>query len=282
MFATHTLLAYPIVSRYRIAKNEAVAITVGGTIITDTAVLIILAVILKANDGKLTPEFWISLLLSLLVFTLIMFTLVPRVAKWFFNINIADKKSHYVFVLAVIFFAGFLSQLAGVEPIIGAFSAGLALNKLIPPTSVLMNRIEFVGNAVFIPIFLISVGMLVDLRVLFKGPQAITVALCLTAVALFGKWLAAIITQRVFNYSHVQGRLIFGLSSSHAAATLAIILVGYKARLIDDNILNGTIILILVTCIAASFITEAASKKIAVHSHHTEEFIEDESTASHN
>jgi Kef-type K+ transport system membrane component KefB len=282
MFATHTLVAYPIVSRYGIAKNEAVAVAVGGTIITDTAVLIILAIIMKANDGQLNIAFWVTLIASLLVFTLIMFTIVPKVAKWFLNINATDGKSHYVFVLAVIFFAGFLSQLAGVEPIIGAFVAGLALNKLIPPKSILMNRVDFVGNAVFIPIFLISVGMLVDLRVLLKGPQALIVAFCLTVVALIGKWVAAIITQKTFKYTPVQGRLIFGLSASHAAATLAIILVGFKAHLIDENILNGTIILILVTCVVASFVTERASKKIVDPKQHRDDVFEDGTTLSHN
>ncbi|EHQ25798.1 cation:proton antiporter [Mucilaginibacter paludis] len=263
MFATHTLVAYPIVNKYGVSKNEAVAIAVGGTILTDTAVLIILAIIIAANNGGLTTQFWLHLIISLSLFLAVMFLVVPILAKWFFARLESEKTSHYVFVLSVVFFSAFLSQLAGVEPIIGAFMAGLALNRLIPHTSILMNRIEFVGNAIFIPFFLISVGMLVDLRVLFRGPEAITVACCLSTVALAGKWLAALITQQTFKYSATQRGLLFGLSSSHAAATLAIILVGYKTKIIDDNILNGTIILILITCVVASFATERASRKIA-------------------
>jgi Kef-type K+ transport system membrane component KefB len=264
MFATHTLVAYPIVSKYGVSRNEAVALTVGGTILTDTAVLIMLAVITGAKNGSLTTEFWLHLGISLTLFTLIMFLIVPRIARWFFTRLESEKTSHYVFVLAVVFFSAFLSQLAGVEPIIGAFIAGLVLNRLIPHSSILMNRIEFVGNAIFIPFFLISVGMLVDLRVLFRGPEAIIVALSLTGVALAGKWLSAFATQKIFKYSSTQRNLIVGLSSAHAAATLAIILVGYKAHIIDDNILNGTIILILITCVVASLVTESASKKLVL------------------
>ena len=264
MFATHTLVAYPIVSKLGISKNQAVAITVGGTILTDTAVLIILAVIIGNSEGNLNQEFWIKLGISLAIFSAIMFYLIPKIAKWFFSKLESEKHSHYIFVLAVVFFAAFLAEVAGVEPIIGAFVAGLALNKLIPHSSALMNRIEFIGNSLFIPFFLISVGMIVDISVITKGPAAIIVAATLSAVALFGKWFAALFTQMVFRYSAAQRQLIFGLSSSHAAATLAIILVGYKAEILDENILNGTIILILVTCIVASFATEKAAKKIVI------------------
>ncbi len=266
MFATHTLVAYPIVSKLGVSKNQAVAITVGGTILTDTAVLIILAVIMGNNQGSLNSEFWIRLGVSLAIFSAIMFLIIPRIAKWFFRKLESEKHSHYIFVLAVVFFAAFLAEIAGVEPIIGAFVAGLALNKLIPHSSALMNRIEFIGNSLFIPFFLISVGMLVDVSVILSGPMALIVAGTLTVVALFGKWFAALFTQLIFKYSKAQRQLIFGLSSAHAAATLAVILVGYKAEILDENILNGTIILILITCIVASFATEKAAKKIVIES----------------
>jgi hypothetical protein len=158
--------------------------------------------------------------------------------------------------------AAFLAEIAGVEPIIGAFVAGLALNKHIPYSSSLMNRIEFIGNAIFIPIFLISVGMLVDIAVLLNGPVAVIVAVTLSVVALIGKWLAAIATSGIFKYSVNQRNLIFGLSSSHAAATLAIILIGFQTNIIDENALNGTILLILVTCLVATMVTENTARKI--------------------
>lgn len=266
MFATHTLVAYPIVSKLGISKNQSVAVAVGGTILTDTAVLIILAVIMSNSQGNLNQEFWIRLGISLTIFSIIMFLVIPRIAKWFFRKLESEKHSHYIFVLSVVFFAAFLAEVAGVEPIIGAFVAGLALNKLIPHSSALMNRIEFIGNSLFIPFFLISVGMVVDVSVILNGTGALIVAATLTAVALFSKWFAALIAQLSFGYNRDQRQLIFGLSSAHAAATLAIILVGFKAKILDENILNGTIILILITCIVASFVTEKAAKKIVLTS----------------
>ena len=264
MFATQTLVAYPIVSRLGISRNQAVAITVGGTILTDTAVLIFLAVIMGSHQGNLSQDFWLQLGISIVVFLLFMFLLIPRITKWFFSKLESEKHAHYIFVLSVVFLAAFLAEAAGVEPIIGAFVAGLALNPLIPHSSALMNRIEFIGNSLFIPFFLISVGMIVDVRVLLKGPEALVIAISLTAVALFGKWIAALFTQLLFGYSKDQRNLIFGLSSSHAAAILAVILVGFKAGIIDEHVLNGTIILILITCVVASFVTEKAARRIAV------------------
>jgi len=264
MFSTHTLVAYPIVSRMGVARNQAVAITVGGTILTDTAVLILLALILSNTNGGLEFSFLIRLVLSLTVFSVITFIFVPRIAKWFFKRADSEKYTNFIFVLFVVFVSGFLVELGGIEPIIGAFAAGLALNKLIPHSSALMNRIEFFGNALFIPIFLISVGMLVDISIVMDGTWTLVVAVTLTIVALIGKWLAAYATQKTFRYSKIQRDLIFGLSSSHAAATLAIILVGFRAGIIDEYILNGTIILILITCLIATIVTQGASKKIAI------------------
>ncbi|WP_424492782.1 cation:proton antiporter [Salinimicrobium sp. GXAS 041] len=263
MFATHTLLSYPIVSKTGVSKNEAVAITVGGTILTDTAVLLILAVIMgNVQEGGLTSNFWLRLIISLTIFCAIMFLLVPKIAKWFFTSMEKEKHSHYIFVLTVVFLSAFLAELAVVEDIIGAFLAGLALNRLIPHSSALMNRIEFMGNSLFIPFFLISVGMLVDVSVIFSGYNAIVVAVTLSIVAILGKWLASFFTQKLFKYTAIQRKVIFGLSSGHAAATLAVILIGYSEGIIDENILNGTIILILVTSIVATLATENAAKQM--------------------
>ncbi|TAN19925.1 MAG: cation:proton antiporter, partial [Chitinophagaceae bacterium] len=198
------------------------------------------------------------------IFVSIVFFLFPIIGRWFFKNMKGDNVLEYIFVLAMVFLAGFLAEAAGVEAIIGAFFAGLALNKLIPHTSPIMNRIDFVGNALFIPFFLIGVGMLVDLRVLTKGPEALIVAATLTVVAFAGKWLAAFFTQKIFRFSQLQRRVIFGLTSSHAAATLAVILVGYNIGLVNESVLNGTVILILITCLVSSFITENAGRKIVL------------------
>lgn len=274
MFATHTLVSYPIVNRYGISKHETVAVTIGGTILTDTAVLIILAVITGASQGDINQEFWITLGVAFAIFLFIMFGIIPKIAKWFFQKVESEKTAQYIFVLTVVFFAAFLAEIAGLEPIIGAFVAGLALNKLIPSSSALMNRIEFIGNSIFIPFFLISVGMIVDISVLTKGSTALIVAGTLTLVAIFGKFLAAFATQLAFKYSKHQRNLIFGLSNAHAAATLAVIMVGHNNGLIDDNVLNGTILLILITCIVATMITENASKKVVMEGHQANSHLE--------
>ncbi len=276
MFATHTLVSYPIVNRYGISKNEAVAITIGGTILTDTAVLIILAVIKGASQGDINNEFWVTLGVSFAIFLFIMFGVIPKIAKWFFEKIEGEKTAHYIFVLTVVFFAAFLAEMANLEPIIGAFVAGLALNKLIPHSSALMNRVEFIGNAIFIPFFLISVGMIVDVSIFFKGEgwTVFYVAGVLTLVGVSGKFLAATATQLVFKYAKNERNLIFGLSNAHAAATLAIIMVGYNNQIIDEHVLNGTIVLILISCIIASIVTENASKRIVMAGHQDQEHIE--------
>lgn len=263
MFSTHTLISYPIVNRLRVAQNEAVTITVGGTIITDTLALLMLAVISGMAQGTMNGWFWGQLVLSLGAFGFVAFGILPRIARWFFRRVESDLTYQYVFVLATVFLCGLMAELAGVEAIIGAFMAGLVLNRLIPGDSPLMNRIEFVGNAIFIPAFLFSVGMLVNLDVFFQGKNAIIMAVVLTGIALLTKWLAAYATQKIFGYSSAQRSLIFGLSSSHAAATIAIVLIGFQVKIFDEEVLNSTIFLILITCLVSTFVTDRAARKIA-------------------
>jgi Kef-type K+ transport system membrane component KefB len=264
MFSTHTLVAYPIVSKFGLTKHRAVAITVGGTILTDTAVLIILAIISSATKGSLDFSFWIRLLTSLLMFSLIMFIIIPRIARWFFSKLDSEKTSQYIFVLSVVFFAAFLAEVAGVEHIIGAFVAGLVLNKLIPHHSTLMNRIDFIGNSLFIPFFLIFVGMVVDYKAFFQGSWPLFIAAVLTSFAIFSKWLAAFATQLLFKLSTNERQMVFGLSTAHAAATLAIIMVGYNDGngILSLNIVNGTVLLILFTSMTSSFVTENTGKRL--------------------
>lgn len=266
MLATHTLIAYPIVTRLGISKNQAVAVAVGGTILTDTAVLIILAIISGAVQGGLSHRLWTTLGISISIFALIVIFVVPRVSSWFFRRLEDEKSAHFIYILSAVFFCAFLAELAGLEPIIGAFAAGLTLNRLIPHTSSLMNRIQFVGNSLFIPFFLISVGMIVNLRILTTSPEAIIVALTLAGISIVAKGSAAKITGLLFKYSKPESNLLYGLSGSHAAATLAVILVGYNIELVDESVLNGTVILILISCVVASFVAERAGKKIVIES----------------
>jgi len=264
MFSTHTLLSYPIVSNMGIVKNNAVQVSFGGTIITDSAVLILLGIITNVVGGEINTVFWIRLFLSLGILCFSVLYLLPKISRWFFRNIEGQASSQYIYVLAVVFISGFFSELAGVEPIIGAFLAGLSLNRVIPHNSILMNRVIFIGNTIFIPFFLISAGMLVDLTLFFKGTNALVFAAILSIVAILTKWIAAQATGFIYKYTKYERRVIFGLSSSHAAATLAVIKVGYDIGLFDQNVINGTIILILVTCLVSSFVTERAARKIAI------------------
>ena len=276
MFSTHTLVSYPIASKYGITRNHAVTLTIGGTMITDILALLILAAIAGMAKEEVSSAFWITLGICSIIFVAIVFFIFPFIIRWFFKHH-DDNVAQYIFVLAMVFLASFLAEAAGIEAIIGAFFAGLVLNRFIPHSSPLMNRIDFVGNALFIPFFLISVGMLVDVTVLVKGWGALKVAGVIVVIAVVTKYIAAWLTQKSFKLSKEEGLMIFGLSSSHAAATLAIILVGYNIiigetnsgepiRLLNEDVLNGTILLILISCAVSSFVVEKASRKIALKS----------------
>ncbi len=263
MFASHTLVAYPIISKLGAGKNRAVTVAVGGTMITDTLALLVLAIIVSMNEGQVTPAFWTQMTLSLILFSLVVVFLFPVVGRWFFK-KFHDSTSQFIFVLTMIFLGGFLAELAGIEAIIGAFLAGLSMNRLIPHVSSLMNRIGFVGNAIFIPIFLISVGMLIDYQAFITGFETLKVAVVMTVVAILAKFLAAWATQKIYGYTKAERMLIFGLSNAQAAATLAAIMVGHRVGLLDDSILNGTIVMILVTCTVASFRAQKGAVEISL------------------
>jgi len=273
LFSSQTLITYPLVSKLGIAKNRAVNITVGGTMITDIATLLVLAVVVGMVQGDVGTSFWVKLLVSFILFSLIVLMIFPIIGRWFFK-KVSDKISQYIFVLVMIYLAALLAELAGIEAIIGAFFAGLALNRLIPHASSLMNRVEFVGNAIFIPFFLISVGMLIDFTVFFKSFETIKVALIMLVASIGGKYISAVITQKTFKFTKEEGKLIFGLSSASAAATLATVMVGYNiilsesetgepVRLLNEHVLNGSILLILISCTISSFISMSSAQKIA-------------------
>ncbi|WP_287567017.1 cation:proton antiporter [Parabacteroides sp.] len=273
MFASHTLIAYPIISKLSISKNKAVSITVGGTMITDTLALLVLTIIVGMATGQVNDMFWIRLGVSILIFTLIVLFGFPFIGRWFFK-HVHDNISQYIFVLVMVFLGSFLAQVAGMEAIIGAFLSGLALNRLIPQSSPLMNRVEFVGNAIFIPFFLLGVGMLIDYRTFFTSFETIKVGLIMIIVATAAKYIAAWMTQKTFHLSTDQRSVIFGLSNAQAAATLAAVMVGYNVitgtdangepiRLLNESVLNGTILMILVTCTIASFAAQKGAHNIA-------------------
>jgi Kef-type K+ transport system membrane component KefB len=263
MFASHTLLSYPIISRLGLSQHPAVTTALGGTIITDTLALLVLAVIAAMTQGEVGAGFWVRLGLAITIYVAAVSFLVPRVSRWVFRLFDADGENQYLYVLAVVFGCAVLAEVAGLEGIIGAFFAGLALNRLIPHRSTLMNRIEFVGSTLFQPLFLISVGMVVDLRSMLGSLKVWAIGLVMMVTVTSTKYAAAWLTARIYGHDRHEMQIIFGLSLAQAAATLAVVFVGRELELFDDAVLNGTILMILGTCIISPLVTERAGRKVA-------------------
>ncbi|HVM15913.1 MAG TPA: cation:proton antiporter, partial [Egibacteraceae bacterium] len=250
-WASHTLVAYPEYQRYGTARNRAVSVTVGATILTDTSALIVLAVVAGVHRGEIGPAFWLTLLPAIAALLGLTLWVLPAVGRRFFSGLGQDIGPRFLFVIAVVFVVAGLAEVAGIEGIVGAFLAGLAMNRLVPHDSPLMERLEFFGNHFMIPAFLVSVGLLIEPRVLIE-PKALLLGGAFTVVALAAKLVAAVGTGRLFGYDRVEIGSMFALSSAQAAATLAAILVGVDVGLIDTTTLNAVIAVIAATCILSS------------------------------
>ena len=275
MYASHTLVAYPIVTRFGVSRHRSVSIAVGGTAVTDTLTLLVLAVIGGLFKGETGGFFWLWLVVKVIFLGGLIIYFFPRIGRWFFH-RYNDHVMQFIFVLAMVFLGAGLMEFVGMEGILGAFLAGLVLNRLIPHVSPLMNHLEFVGNALFIPYFLIGVGMLINLRVIFGHGDALKVAAVMIVMALTGKWIACWLTQKIYRMSVLERNMMYGLSNAQAAATLAAVMVGYNVilgetpagepiRLLNESVLNGTILMILVTCTMASFSAQKGAHNIAMN-----------------
>nr|WP_321411938.1 cation:proton antiporter [uncultured Carboxylicivirga sp.] len=262
MFSTHTLISYPIVRKLGINKDISIITAVGGTIITDTLVLILISFI--TSDG-LQSNIIQQLLnpLYFIIFILLTFFLIPRIAKWFFQYVKQENSVQFVFLLFLVSSTSVIAKLINIEPIIGAFIAGLSLSRSIPKNSLLMNRLEFIGNTIFIPFFLVQIGLMINVKLIFTDNQTWIIALILTSTAIISKWIAAIITKYTLNFNPTQSKVLFGLTTSHAAATIAIILLGLNNQIINQTIFNSTILVIFCSTIISSIITSKFGKELA-------------------
>ena len=274
MYAAHTLVTYPVISRFGLATNRGVVVAVTGTII---AVLLSLITLAEVVNIRVTGSFEGLELLYLLGWTIVYAVVIgfsfPYIARYFFR-KYNDTVAQFIFILAMIFISSMLAELIGLEAILGAFYGGLVLNKFIPIRSTLMRRIQFVGNAIFIPYFLIGVGMLINIKDVFNGWDILLAAAVMSATALSMKWLAVFITRRTFRFSFAEGYMMFGLSSGKAAATIAAVMIGFSYGLLNETLMNGAVLMILICCIVASIATERAAKKIRIEL--TEAYLEKE------
>ena len=261
-FASHTLLALPVLNKLGIMRASAVNVTLGGTLITNVLALLVLAVVVKAYEGELTLSFWLFLIPALIIYTFATLWGVPQIGRWFFHKFGHDESAEFIFVLATLFVVSYIAGLIEVEPIIGAFLAGIALTPLIPQLSPLMNRIQFIGNTLFVPFFLISVGMLIDPLVLIREPKSLVVAGVMIIAELLSKYLAAWGAGKWFGYKFPSTMVMFGLSIAQAASTLAAITVAYEIKLVDRTTVNGIVAMILFTCIVSPLITERWGRQV--------------------
>ena len=269
IFASHTLVSYPIVGRYGMTRHDAVSISIGGTMFALTVALFVLAGVSGLYRGELDSGSWIFFVAKCVVYCVFVFLVFPKFARWFFR-KYEDNVMQYIFVLSLVFLSAALAEFAGLEGIFGAFLAGLVLNRLVPRVSPLMNRTEFVGNALFIPYFLIGVGMLINLGSLFSGMETLKIVIVMLLVATLTKWVAAWLTQKIYRMSSTARQMMFGLSNAHAAGALAMVIVGTKIEvapgefLMNEGMLNGVVIMILFSCIVSSMITEHAARAMAL------------------
>ncbi|MFU8860646.1 MAG: cation:proton antiporter [Cyclonatronaceae bacterium] len=261
---SHTLLAYPIANRLGIIKNTAITMTMGGTIITDSLSLVVLAVVAGAVTGNTGPAFWITFAGMVSAYVVIITLGLPRLGRWFFRDSRNETNVEFVFLVALLFITAYIADLVGLAPIIGAFLAGLTLNRLVPESSPLMSRVQFVGSALFIPFFLISVGMLVDVGVLIEDVDVWILAAVFTGLVYTGKFLGAVITGLIYGYTKEETITVFGLSSPQAAATLAVTLVGFEIGLFDQMAVNAVVLMILITCLTGPWLVERFGRAVAL------------------
>lgn len=267
---SHTLLSYPIASKFGLTKQKAVITTVGGTLVTDVLAMLFLAVISGMATGDVNLSFWVKLISSTVIFAGLIFLIVPYLTKHVLRIEGLDGSSEFNYVMMILFISGWMALYAGLEPIIGAFLAGLSLNRYIFSQGPLMNRINFTANALFIPFFLLSVGMLMNIAALFSSLRALLLTVFITFSLFAGKFLAAYLTKHFFHYSTDEVGLIFGLTIPQAAATLAATLVGFDLALINQNTVNAIIIMILISAVIGPFFTEKYGRKLVNESTHEE------------
>jgi len=263
------LIAYPIVGRYGLQKHQSVALSVGSSMISLFMALVMLAAISGSFSKDSGWWFWVLFVVKFAAFCVGSVVLIPKLTRYFLR-RYSDAVMQYTFVMAVMFLSAALSSLIGIEGVFGAFYSGLILNRYIPRVSPLMNRIEFIGNALFIPYFLIGVGMLINLGTLFSSMQMVWIVLLIVFFGTFGKAVAAYICSLLFRLSKADGHMMFGLTSAHAAGAIAMVMVGIRLEvapgeyLVSDDMLNGIIMMILFTCIISTMMTEHAAKKIII------------------
>ena len=285
IFASHTIVAYPIVARYGLTKHPAVTISIAATMIALLFALIFLAVLAGKYRGGDDSLFWLWFVLKCVGYFAAVFTLFPPIIRMVFK-HYTERVILYIFVMAMLFLSAALAELCGIEGLLGAFISGLIFNRFIPHSSSLMNRIEFVGNAVFIPYFLVGVGMMVNLKPLFSELHALWVVGVIVVVSTLSKLFASSITRKLLGFNHAQGLVMFGLSEAHAAGAIAMVMVGTSLvinpatgeRLMNNAVLDGVVVMILISCVISSIVTDQGARRMKLQQDNSEDNTSDKPT----
>ena len=284
IMASNTLVAYPIVVRYGLQRSTVTTLSVGASMLSLLIALVVTAALVGSMSGDTGTLFWVMFFVKFVVWCIAMTWLIRHMTRWFLR-RYSDSVMQYIFVLAVMFISAATCELIGLEGILGAFVSGLVLNRFIPNISPLMNRIEFIGNAIFIPYFLIGVGMLINAGLLLEGGNTILVVACICIFGTLGKAIAAFLTSFFFHRSVHEGNLMFGMTSAHAAGAIALVMVGVNLEiapgqhLLGDEALNAVVIMILFTCIISTVVTDYASRTIVLKEKSQRKMPEDDGKA---
>ncbi len=277
IMASNTLVAYPIIGRYGLQRHPSVGLSVGSSMISLFMALVMLAA-LSSTIGNATGSlpftadmppvvsqvvFWLFFLVKLAAYIVGSVLLIPRLTRYFLR-RYSDAVMQYIYVMSVMFLSATLTTIIGLEGIFGAFFSGLILNRYIPRVSPLMNRLEFIGNAIFIPYFLIGVGMLINVRSVLAGGEVVWIVLLIAFIGTFGKAVAAYASSLIYRLPQSEGNMMFGLTSAHAAGAIAMMMVGIRQQMVSDDMLNGVVMMILVTCVISTMMTEHSAKQIVL------------------
>lgn len=258
-FSSHTLIAFPILTRLGIVKNEAISVTVGATVITDIAAFVVLAVVLSLKEGALSPIYFVGLLAGLGLYAALILLGLPRLGKFFFR-RFHGQAIEFQFVIMILFVSALLAELIGVHAVVGAFLAGLAINSSLPHQSAITNRVLFVGEALFIPIFLVHSGMITNPKAFLTSETTIMIGLGVTVIAYTSKFIAAWVVGRIYQYTKSETMTVWGLSQAQAAVTIPTLVLGLQGGLFDENLFNAAIMMILLTSISSPLIVQHFGK----------------------
>ncbi len=261
VYASHTLIAFPILSRLGIVHNEAVSVTIGATVLTDVAALLVLAIVagMQRAGGSLTSVIWLVTLI--IGYTLVVLLGLPRAGKLFFR-RVTGRALEFQFVLVALFVAALLAEWIGMHVIVGAFLAGLAINSTLPAQSAVIGRVLFIGESLFIPVFLMYIGMITDPLAVVTSGQTLLMGITLTIAVYVTKLVAGWLTVRILHYSRDELFTMWGLSQAQAAATLATVRVGVEIGLFPMTVFNGAILMILFTSVTSPLLVERFGSRL--------------------